>query len=113
MDSLASPKLVKNWESSSGIISVHASAFPANLMSRAWPRSSSTDAHLPNHLGFDSAALGGMSSAATAATAPLPWLLPQKLIPDTVRQFAVWLAIFGLLVRKPLIAAAHARCNKR
>jgi hypothetical protein len=29
-------------------------------MSRAWPRSSSTDAHLPNRPGFDSAAWSGI-----------------------------------------------------
>jgi transposase len=35
-----------------------------------------SDAHLPNHLGFDTPAWGGMSSAATVATAPSPRLLP-------------------------------------
>ena len=63
MDSLASPRPAKNWESSSGIISAHASASPASLMSRAWPRWSSTDALQPNQLGLDSPAWGGMSSS--------------------------------------------------
>jgi hypothetical protein len=57
MDSLASPRPAKNWESSSGIISAHASASPASLMSRAWPRWSSTDAHRPNQLGLASPAV--------------------------------------------------------